>query len=164
MSLIARLPLFLKCLICCSDKDVLLGSSQVSSPQHKPYNLELHPGQQSANGNSLSSLPHLQFCCCLYFSTQSLIFLCKNLLEHPNFINGFNRALLMFGNHSLDVDYCIFTILFVTDFFFLTYPLFTTIFGFLDVKLGGWYSYIMISKIVLFWLIYTVFHFLHSHP
>ncbi|VEN62444.1 unnamed protein product [Callosobruchus maculatus] len=25
------------------------GSSQVSSPQHKPYHLELHPGQQSAN-------------------------------------------------------------------------------------------------------------------
>ncbi|XP_050519559.1 endophilin-A isoform X6 [Diabrotica virgifera virgifera] len=35
--------------------DVLLGSSQVSSPQHKPYNLELHPGQQSANASPLPS-------------------------------------------------------------------------------------------------------------
>ncbi|XP_056645259.1 endophilin-A isoform X12 [Diorhabda sublineata] len=35
--------------------DVLLGSSQVSSPQHKPYQLELHPGQQSANASPLPS-------------------------------------------------------------------------------------------------------------
>lgn len=53
MSLSARLLLFLKCLSCCSDKDVLLGSSQVSSPQHKPHQLELHPGQHSTNGNCL---------------------------------------------------------------------------------------------------------------
>lgn len=53
MSLSARLILFLKCLSCCSDKDVLLGSSQVSSPQHKPHQLELHPGQHSTNGNCL---------------------------------------------------------------------------------------------------------------
>ncbi|KAJ8934874.1 hypothetical protein NQ314_013150 [Rhamnusium bicolor] len=31
------------------------GSSQVSSPQHKPYQLELHPGQQSANASPLPS-------------------------------------------------------------------------------------------------------------
>lgn len=41
---------FLKCMICCSEKDGLLGSSQVSSPQHKPHELQIHPGQQSANG------------------------------------------------------------------------------------------------------------------
>jgi endophilin-A len=31
------------------------GSSQVSSPQHKPHQLELHPGQQSANASPLPS-------------------------------------------------------------------------------------------------------------
>ncbi|KAK9718938.1 Variant SH3 domain [Popillia japonica] len=31
------------------------GSSQLSSPQHKPYQLELHPGQQSANASPLAS-------------------------------------------------------------------------------------------------------------
>uniref|UniRef100_A0A6P7G6C2 Endophilin-A n=1 Tax=Diabrotica virgifera virgifera TaxID=50390 RepID=A0A6P7G6C2_DIAVI len=36
-------------------QDGLNGSSQVSSPQHKPYNLELHPGQQSANASPLPS-------------------------------------------------------------------------------------------------------------
>ncbi|XP_072402194.1 endophilin-A isoform X6 [Diabrotica undecimpunctata] len=35
--------------------DGLNGSSQVSSPQHKPYQLELHPGQQSANASPLPS-------------------------------------------------------------------------------------------------------------
>ncbi|XP_057653079.1 endophilin-A isoform X12 [Diorhabda carinulata] len=36
-------------------QDGLNGSSQVSSPQHKPYQLELHPGQQSANASPLPS-------------------------------------------------------------------------------------------------------------
>ncbi|KAJ8986214.1 hypothetical protein NQ317_009920 [Molorchus minor] len=31
------------------------GSPQASSPQHKPYQLELHPGQQSANASPLPS-------------------------------------------------------------------------------------------------------------
>ncbi|KRT80464.1 SH3 domain-containing protein [Oryctes borbonicus] len=31
------------------------GSSQLSSPQHKPYQLELHPGQHSANASPLAS-------------------------------------------------------------------------------------------------------------
>ncbi|CAH1965257.1 unnamed protein product [Acanthoscelides obtectus] len=35
--------------------DGMNGSSQVSSPQHKPYHLELHPGQQSANASPLPS-------------------------------------------------------------------------------------------------------------
>lgn len=34
----------------CSHADVLLGSSQQSSPQNKPHHLELLPGQHSANG------------------------------------------------------------------------------------------------------------------
>ena len=38
---------------CISKNNVLLGSSQVSSPQHKPYQLELHPGQHSGNGKRL---------------------------------------------------------------------------------------------------------------
>ncbi|XP_019881764.1 endophilin-A isoform X5 [Aethina tumida] len=35
--------------------DGLLGSSQVSSPQHKPHELQIHPGQQSANASPLPS-------------------------------------------------------------------------------------------------------------
>nr|XP_015840842.1 PREDICTED: endophilin-A isoform X5 [Tribolium castaneum] len=35
--------------------DGVNGSSQVSSPQHKPHQLELHPGQQSANASPLPS-------------------------------------------------------------------------------------------------------------
>lgn len=53
-SLLARFPTLSSCLGCCSHKDVLLESSQVSSPQHKPQQLELLPGQQSANGNFAS--------------------------------------------------------------------------------------------------------------
>nr|CAI5852080.1 unnamed protein product [Callosobruchus analis] len=55
MSFLLHLPLISKCFLCFSDKHVLLGSSQVSSPQHKPYHLELHPGQQSANASPLPS-------------------------------------------------------------------------------------------------------------
>lgn len=45
----------MKCLSC-SERDVLLGSSNVSSPQHKPHQLDIHPGQHSANGNLLVTL------------------------------------------------------------------------------------------------------------
>lgn len=57
-SLQARFPFLSFCLGCCSDKDVLIGSSQVCSPQHKPQQLELHPGQQSTNGNFCCSQSH----------------------------------------------------------------------------------------------------------
>lgn len=56
MSLSALLSTYFKCLGCGSDSGVLLGSSQASSPQHKPHQLELHPGQHSANGNVSCSL------------------------------------------------------------------------------------------------------------
>lgn len=73
MSLCALLSTYFKCLGCGSDSGVLLGSSQASSPQHKPQQLELHPGQQSANGNVLA------FCCCavmVFFSVSLLIIIC----------------------------------------------------------------------------------------
>lgn len=60
MSLCALLSTYFKCLGCGSDSGVLLGSSQASSPQHKPQQLELHPGQHSANGNVLA------FRCCVF--------------------------------------------------------------------------------------------------
>lgn len=46
-----RIINFFEHFLCCSDADVLLGSSQVSSPQHKPHQLDINPGQHSANGN-----------------------------------------------------------------------------------------------------------------